>query len=78
MRQEERTRSGVPRGRRLRLVWTALLVVWLGGFAALVAVQAAPTQGEANDLPSFALPNIMAIGMSLAVLAIACMRYQKD
>jgi len=78
MRQQETSRAKGSRGRRLRRVGRAVLALLLGAFVTLATVRAAPTSGEEYDLPSFALPNTMAVVMSLAVFAIACMRYRRD
>jgi len=34
--------------------------------------------GAGRPLPSFLLPNLLAVGMSLTVLAIACKRFRKE
>ncbi len=78
MRRRKTMRADVSRGCRRRPVWPALLALVVGVFVMYAAARAAPTGGEPSDLPSFTVPNIMAIVMSLAVLAIACMRYRKD
>lgn len=44
----------------------------------LVAAQAAAAESSTNEPPNYAIPNIAAIVMSVAALAIPCMRYRRS
>jgi hypothetical protein len=44
----------------------------------LVAAQAAAAESSTNEPPNYAIPDIAAIVMCVAALAIPCMRYRRS
>jgi hypothetical protein len=54
------------------------LAVVLAAAPAAAAEDEAPPPPPAPRLPSFALPNLLALGMSLTLLAIACKRFRRE
>lgn len=55
----------------------------LAAFAMAMAVPAAalgaaPESGAGGHMPSFLLPNLLALAMSLTILVIACKRFGKE
>jgi len=71
----DRWRRPVRCGVRLR----ALLPGWAGLALATPVLGAGDpaSSGAGGTMPSFLLPSLMAAGMSLTVLAIACRRFRK-
>ncbi|MFO8013210.1 MAG: hypothetical protein R6X20_07885 [Phycisphaerae bacterium] len=57
------------------LLTAAVLVL---GAAALGAGVPAGRGGAGGPMPSFLLPNLLALAMSLTVFAIACKRFRKE
>lgn len=57
------------------LLTAAVLVL---GAAALGAGEAASRGGAGRPVPSFLLPNLLALAMSLTVLVIACKRFRRE
>lgn len=71
------------RARRLARRGTRRMIVLLApaGFALPTAVLGAGDRaagGAGEAMPSFLLPSLMAVGMCLAVLALACRRFRKE
>jgi hypothetical protein len=52
--------------------------VFLLGAVALANGETASRDGAGGPMPSFLLPNLLALAMSLTVLVIACKRFRKE
>lgn len=81
MTPQERTGAGRRRrlARRLaRLVGLVLVPAALALPMAALGAGDPGAGGAGRPLPSFLLPNLLAVGMSLTVLVIACKRFRKE
>lgn len=81
MRPRERTRSARRRRLARRLARLVGLVLVPAALALPMAASGAGdlgAGGAGRPLPSFLLPNLLAVGMSLTVLVIACKRFRKE
>jgi len=66
------------RGPCLGWAGVALVLVVLALATTADAARSEPQERPEDPMPSYVLPNILAVGMGLTVLAIACKRFRKE